>query len=136
MSFLVNKNNNNTTDASQIDFPMARDRLTRSQCDENRNGHRRETVHTDDHRRVSNFLCVVVRASKKFASKRDRQNWPQMMGRDHEALFRQRIVTGMPDNKKIGCFFNAIFILYFKKQPSLLLNGDVIRQASDLLHFI
>ena len=122
MSFLVNKNNNNTTDASQIDFPMARDRLTRSQCDENRNGHRRESVHTDDHRRVSNFLCVVVRASKKFASKRDRQNWPQMMGRDHEALFRQRIVTGMPDNfpiqQKDRLFCNAIFLLYFKNNPA------------------
>ena len=33
--------------------------------------------------------------------------------------------------KKIGCFCQAIFLILFQKQPSLLLNGEVIWQASD-----
>ena len=34
-------------------------------------------------------------------------------------------------NKKIGCFCKAIFLILSYKQPSLLLNGKVIWQASD-----
>ena len=50
-------------------------------------------------------------------------------------LFRKIGVTGLPDNfpiqKKIGCFCKALFLIYFKTLPRLLLNGKVIWRASD-----
>ena len=50
-------------------------------------------------------------------------------------LFRSRGVTSLPDNftiqQKKSCFWKAIFKILFKKQSSLLLNGEVIWQASD-----
>ena len=52
-------------------------------------------------------------------------------------LIRKRVSAGLPDNcptqqKKRGCFCKAIFLILFLKQPSLLLlNGEVIWQASD-----
>ena len=36
-----------------------------------------------------------------------------------------------PFNKKMGAFCMATFLIYFKKQLSLLLNGEVIWQSSD-----
>ena len=36
-----------------------------------------------------------------------------------------------PLNKKIGCFCEAIFVILSLKQPSFLLNGEVIWQTSD-----
>ena len=52
-----------------------------------------------------------------------------------QELFRHRGSTDLTDNfpfiKKIGCFCKAFFKFYFQKQHSLLLNGEVIWQASD-----
>ena len=50
-------------------------------------------------------------------------------------LFRLRGVTGLPDifpiQQKDSLFCKAIYSFYFRKQPSLLLNVEVIGQASD-----
>ena len=51
-------------------------------------------------------------------------------------LFSSKGVTGLPDNISIHqndelFYYKAIFFLYFKIQPSLLLNGEVIWQSSD-----
>ena len=34
-----------------------------------------------------------------------------------------------PFNKKMGCFWKAIFLILFSIQPNVLLNGEVIGQA-------
>ena len=35
-----------------------------------------------------------------------------------------------PFNKEMGCYWKAIFFILFKNQPGLLLNWEVILQAS------
>ena len=43
--------------------------------------------------------------------------------------FRKRGTTGLPEN--LGYFVRKSFLILFQKQPSLLLNEEVICQASD-----
>ena len=44
------------------------------------------------------------------------------------------LLDNFPNRQNIGCFVKQAFDFNFLKQPSLLLNGDVIWQASDSLN--